>query len=75
MIDGHMTKVATRADLQATKADLLVSTAVVGATEADLKAAIELARLRLKVRLGGILVANLVAAGLLLFATGLLLAP
>ena len=68
-----MTEAATKADLQATKADLLVSTAVVGATEADLK--VELARLRLKVRLGGVLIANLVAVGLLLFATGLLLAP
>lgn len=42
-----MTEVATKADLAATKADLL-------ATTADLKAAIELATLRLTVRLGGI---------------------
>jgi hypothetical protein len=56
-----MTEAATKADL--------------AATEAGLKAAIELTRLRLMVRLGGILVANLVAVGLLLFATGLLLAP
>jgi hypothetical protein len=52
----------------ATKADL-------AATEADPKAAIELTRLRLKVRLGVVLIANLVAVGLLLFATGLLLVP
>jgi hypothetical protein len=56
-----MTKAATKADR--------------AATEADLKAAVELIRLRLKVRLGVVLIANLVAAGLLLFATGLLLAP
>jgi hypothetical protein len=56
-----MTEAATKADLAATKADL--------------KAAIELATLRLTVRLGGILIAGLVAMGLLLFATSLLLAP
>ena len=56
-----MTEAATKADL--------------AATEADLKAAIELATLRLKVRLCGILIADLVAMGLLLCATGLLLAP
>ena len=56
-----MTEAATKANL--------------AAKEADLKAAIELARLRLTVRLGGVLIANLVAVGLLLFATGLLLAP
>jgi hypothetical protein len=52
----------------ATKADL-------AAKEAHLKAVTELARLRLKVRLGAVLIANLVAMGLLLFATSLLLAP
>jgi hypothetical protein len=40
-----MTEVATKADLAATKAELR-------ATTADLKAAIELAMLRLTVRLG-----------------------
>ena len=63
-----MTEVAMKADLAAKEADLQ-------AIRADLKAAIELARLRLTVRLGGILIANLIAVGLLLFATGLLLAP
>jgi hypothetical protein len=43
----------------ATKADL-------AATEADLKAAIELATLRLTVRLGSILLAGFVAMGLVL---------
>jgi hypothetical protein len=56
-----MTEVPTQADL--------------AATQAHLKATIELTRLRLKIRLGGVLIANLVAVGLLLFATGLLLAP
>jgi hypothetical protein len=56
-----MTEAATKADL--------------AATETHLKAVTELARLRLKVRLGGVLIANLVAVGLLLFATSLLLAP
>jgi hypothetical protein len=54
-----MTEVATKADLAATKADLR-------ATTADLEAAIELVTLRLTVRLGGILIAGLVAMGLLL---------
>jgi hypothetical protein len=55
-----MTEAATKAD---------------PAAKDDLKAAIELTRLRLKVRLLGVLIANLVAVGLLLFATSLLLAP
>ncbi|HXO70719.1 MAG TPA: hypothetical protein VN838_17295 [Bradyrhizobium sp.] len=45
------------------------------ATSADLKAAIELTKSRLKLKLVGILIANVVAVGLLLFATALLLAP
>jgi hypothetical protein len=63
-----MTEVATKADLAATKADLL-------ATTADLKAAIELATLRLTVRLGGILIAGFVTMGLLLCAAVPFLAP
>ena len=63
-----MTEVATKADLAATEADLR-------ATTADLKAAIELATLRLTVRLGGILIAGLIAMGLLLFASVPLLIP
>jgi hypothetical protein len=47
-----MTEVAIKADLTA--------------TEADLKAAIELTTLRLTVKLGGILIAAFVAIGLLL---------
>jgi hypothetical protein len=43
--------------------------------DADLKAAIELTRLRLKVRLVGVLIADFVAIGLLLCAVALLLAP
>jgi hypothetical protein len=54
-----MTEVATKADLAATKADLR-------ATTVGLEAAIELATLRLTVRLGGILIAGFVAIGLLL---------
>jgi hypothetical protein len=54
-----MTEVATKADLAATKADLR-------ATTADLEAAIELATLRLTVRLGGILIAGFAVMGLLL---------
>jgi hypothetical protein len=56
-----MTKAATKADL--------------AATEADLKAAIEAEKRRLTIQLGGVLIVDLIAAGLLLFATGLLLAP
>jgi hypothetical protein len=63
-----MTEVATKADLAATKAELR-------ATTADLKAAIELATLRLTIRLGGILIAGLVAMGLLLCASVPLLIP
>jgi hypothetical protein len=50
-----MTEVATKADLAATKADL--------------RAVIELATLRLTVRLGGILIAGFVAMGLVLFGS------
>jgi hypothetical protein len=63
-----MTEAATKADLAATKADLR-------ATTADLEAAIELATLRLTVRLGGILIAGLVAMGLLLLASVPFLVP
>jgi hypothetical protein len=51
-----MTEVATKAALAATKADLR-------ATTADLEAAIELATLRLTIRLGGVLIAGFVADG------------
>lgn len=63
-----MTEVATKADLAATKAELQ-------ATTADLKAAIELATLRLTVRLGGILIAGFVATGLLLCTADPFVAP
>jgi hypothetical protein len=63
-----MTEVATKVDLAATKADLR-------ATTADLEAAIELATLRLTVRLGGILIAGFVAMALLLCAVGPALVP
>jgi hypothetical protein len=53
-----MTEVATKADLAATKADLQ-------ATAAALERAIELATLRLTVRLGGILIAGFVVIALL----------
>jgi hypothetical protein len=56
-----MTEAATKAGL--------------AAAEAHLKAVTELERLRLKVKLGGVIMANFVAVGLLLFATSLLLAP
>ena len=68
MIEGSMTEVATKADLAATKAELR-------ATTVDLKAAIELATLRLTVRLGGIFFAGFVAMGLLLCGAVPFLAP
>jgi hypothetical protein len=52
----------------ATKADL-------AAMEADLKAAIELATLRLTVRLGAIVIAGFIAMGLVLFASAPFLVP
>jgi hypothetical protein len=52
----------------ATKADL-------AATEADLKAAFELATLRLTVRLGGILIADFVAVELVIFGSIPFLVP
>jgi hypothetical protein len=52
----------------ATKADL-------AATEAHLKAAIEAEKRRLTIQLGGILIVDVIAAGLLLCAVGLLFAP
>jgi hypothetical protein len=63
-----MIELATRADLAATTADLR-------ATTAALEVAIELATLRLTVRLGGILVAGFVAMALVLCAAGQLLVP
>ena len=63
-----MTEVATKSDLAATKAELR-------ATTVDLKAAIELATLRLTVRLGGILIAGLIAMGFVLFGSIPFLAP
>ena len=63
-----MTEVATKADLAATKADLR-------ATAAALEAAIELATLRLTVRLGGILIAGFVAIALLFYGASPLLVP
>jgi hypothetical protein len=58
-----MTELASKADLvAATKADLR-------ATTADLEAAIEALTWRLTVRLGGILIAGLIAMGLLIVAS------
>jgi hypothetical protein len=56
-----VTELATKADLAATRADLVAMTA-------NLKAAIELATLRLTVRLGGVLIAGFIATGLLFLA-------
>jgi hypothetical protein len=44
------------------------------AAAADLKAAIEAEKRRLTIQLSGVLILDLIAAGLLLFATGLLFA-
>jgi hypothetical protein len=74
-----MTEVATKAALRATKADLSDTTAVVmadlmAATD-RLEAAIEAQTWRLTVRLGSILIAGLIAAGVLIFASVPLLIP
>jgi hypothetical protein len=74
-----MTEVATKADLRATKADLSDTTAVVmadlmAATD-RLEAAIEAQTWRLTVRLGSILIAGLIATGVLIFASVPLLIP
>jgi hypothetical protein len=63
-----MTEVATKADLAATEADLR-------ATTAYLQAVIELATLRLTVRLGGILIVGFVAIALLFCAASPPLEP
>jgi hypothetical protein len=74
-----MTEVATKADLLATKADLSDTTADVMAdlmaAMDRLEAAIEAQTWRLTVRLGGILIAGLIAMGLLLCGAVPLLAP
>jgi hypothetical protein len=74
-----MTEVATKADLQATIADLTVATADVTAhlmaAMDRLEAAIEAQTWRLTVRLGGILIAGMIATGFLLFASVSLLIP
>jgi hypothetical protein len=74
-----MTEVATKADLRATKADLSDTTAVVmadlmAATDRR-EAAIEAQTWRLTVRLGSILIAGLIATGVLIFASVPLLIP
>ena len=79
MIDGLMTEVATKADLQATKADLSDTTAdvmadLMAATD-RLEAAIEAQTWRLTVRLGSILIAGLIAMGLVIFASVPFLIP
>jgi hypothetical protein len=56
-----MTKAATKADL--------------AAADVDLKAAIEAQTWRLTVRLGGILIAGLIAMGLVIFGSVPFLAP
>jgi hypothetical protein len=61
LIEGLMTEAATKADL--------------AAADAALKAAIEAEKRRLTIQLGGVLILDLITAGFLLFATGLLLAP
>ena len=61
-------KKATTADLKATSGDLM-------AAMDRLEAAIEAQTLRLTVRLGGILIAGMIAAGFLLFASVPLLVP
>jgi hypothetical protein len=68
-----MTEVATKADLLATKADMSDTTAdvmadLMAATD-RLEAAIDAQTWRLTVRLGGILIAGLVAMGLLIFGS------
>ncbi|MEA2943335.1 MAG: hypothetical protein QOD09_3864 [Bradyrhizobium sp.] len=74
-----MTELATKADLQATKADLSAATADVTAhlmaAMERLEAAIEAQTWRLTVRLGGILIAGMIATGFLLFASVPLLVP
>ena len=62
-----MTEVATKADLLATKADLV-------ATTASLEAAFEAQTERLTIILGGILIAGLVTAGVMIFGSVPLLA-
>lgn len=63
-----MTGDVTRSDLSPTEADPRTATI-------DPKAAIQTERRRLKIQLGGVLIANLVAIGLLIFASLALLAP
>ena len=74
-----MTEVATKADLLATKADLSVATADVMAdlmaAMDNLEVAIEAQTWRLTVRLGSILIAGLIAMGLVLFASFPFLVP
>jgi hypothetical protein len=79
LIDELMTEVATKADLQATKTDLSDTTAdvmvdLMAATD-RLEAAIEAQTWRLTVRLGGILIAGLIATGLLIFGSVPFLVP
>ena len=74
-----MTEVPTKADLQATKADLSAATADLTAhlmaAMDRLEAAIEAQTWRLTVRLGGILIAGMIATAFLLFASVRLLIP
>jgi hypothetical protein len=68
MVDMKGGKKATTADLKATSGDLM-------AALDRLEAAIEAQTWRLTVRLGGILIAGMIATGFLLFASVPLLVP
>jgi hypothetical protein len=68
MVEMKGGKKATTADLKATSGDLM-------AAMDRLEAAIEAQTWRLTVRLGGILIAGMIATGFLLFASVPLLVP
>jgi hypothetical protein len=64
-----MTEAATKADLAATEADSPATSADLMAAIDNLEAAIEAQTWRLTVRLGGILIAGMIAMGLVIFTS------
>jgi hypothetical protein len=70
-----MTEMTTKPDAAATKADPPATSADLMAAIDDLEAAIEAQTWRLTVRLGGILIAGMIAMGFVLFGSIPFLTP
>jgi hypothetical protein len=75
LIERLMTEVSKQADLVAMKSDSPATSADLIAVIDNLDAAIEAQTWRLTVRLGGILIAGMIAMGFVIFASAPFVAP